>query len=169
MTTPNNTVAGLAEKWRKKIEQYDSEHIGSSDPEDWMAGHRECLAELEAALASPAPSAPVVDDAMEKRATQWLHDNRPEAEKRLWASDVRAMLNAALSGVSANVGVEGYTPASADSFDSHHNTATTSEDNATPAAAPKVECVACEGKPAPENNPCAVCATPATSDEGEQA
>jgi hypothetical protein len=56
MTTPNNTVAGLPEKWR-------------GENGDYPESKQDCAAELEAALASPATSAGVVDDAME--ALRW--------------------------------------------------------------------------------------------------
>lgn len=58
MNTPNNAAAleRLEQKWREEINAFDEAHIDSFDPEDWMAGKRECadeLAALRATLAQP--------------------------------------------------------------------------------------------------------------------
>ena len=58
MTPPNNTVAGLAEKWRADADFYRRAGEG-----DKAVAYDRCADELEAALASPAPSAGVEDDA----------------------------------------------------------------------------------------------------------
>jgi hypothetical protein len=47
----HDPIKALAEKWESEIRDYDY-HSRTSDPEDWMAGHRECLEELRAALSA---------------------------------------------------------------------------------------------------------------------
>lgn len=133
MTTPNNTVAGLPEKWRGR-----ADNIVASD--EYNAGRKNtyehCADQLEDALTPAprtasvragfsaqgepmyanipveAPSAPVVDDAMVERAAKAAWNLEPRGVEweaatewhEQYRFDSRTVLTAALSGVSAPVG-----------------------------------------------------------------
>lgn len=45
-----DVLVALADKWEQEIAAYDAQ-LEDHDPEDWMAGQRQCLAELREALA----------------------------------------------------------------------------------------------------------------------
>lgn len=48
-------IAALPAKWREEIDAYDRKS-DPSDPEDWMEGKRECLADIEAAFHGSGPA-----------------------------------------------------------------------------------------------------------------
>ena len=118
MTTPNNTVAGLPARLRAMTEKVCAEVARRNDlvwPDDYDPGEQDDargsvgeVLEIAAALASPAPSAGVVDDAMVERALAAYGAicKRDGQDEDYYPDAMCAALTAALSGVSAPVGVE---------------------------------------------------------------